>query len=615
MTIQDALRGLTYRCGLLMIFGLLSACGGGGGGSTTTSVDTTSDNGTTNTTQTTWTTRHTGIAGAFYDVLWDGSRYLAVSDGSGLYSSTDGFNWSRVATSGFGGNFSLAYINGLYLSGGDWQTLYTSTDGVNWDSHSLCEVTLGCFNGVYGLAGNAKGFVAVGEEGLLYYSGDGVDWSVQDGLIGTWENFRAAAASPDRFVVVGASNGVIYSDDGMTWTAASFGTATPPTFGEVIWTGSQFVAAGWGSVYTSADGITWTYMSAQYIDGFIWTGTQYESFDYSSSDLLNWSQLPRSSYFYDLDRGLLDLNYRPETGQYVISGGGLVGGQGWMAVSNDGNAWSMVMSSHDMVGATWAGDHFVAIDSSGVLFDSPDGINWASDKIIKTQDDWSSEVYSAIAWSPLYSRYVAVSSARIAVSDDGVNWSNATAPRTGQKVKWLNNQFVVTGFSGTFLTSSDGLVWNSSPVSGSVTTYPNIRDFSWSDTLGLYAAVDLSGSIYTSPDTLNWTEYNAIAPAGLRTIIWAGGQFVAAGDQGTFMTSTDGVTWVDRSGSLSTIYDLTYAAGRYYAISISGRVYVSTDGHTWSEETTDSAKTLIALATDGSRVIALGEDGTITSRP
>lgn len=607
---MDLLRTLALRCVALILLGMLTACGGDSTSPTSDPANTVTP---TDNSQPTWLTRHKGIASAFYDVLWDGNRYLAVSDGSGLYSSTDGLNWERVATNGFGGNFSIAYINGLYLSGGDWQTLYTSQDGINWNSHSLCQTTMGCFSGIYGLAGNTKGYVATGEDGLLYYSSDGTTWLAQDGLVGTFSSFWGAAASPDRFVVVGASNGAIYSDDGLTWTAASFGSATSPTFNDVMWDGTQFVAWGVADVYTSTDGISWNYKSSPYIAQLLWNGTQYENLDYGTTDLVNWTPLPRAGYFSDLDRWVMDMHYLPSTGQYLVAGG-TVDGVGWIAASSDGNAWQMAMSSHAMVGATWAGDHFVAIDNTGVLFDSTDGINWSSDKIIKIALDYISEVYFSIAWSPLHSRYVAVSSARTAVSEDGMNWRDATNGSAGKRVKWLNNQFIgVVPFSGMLTSSSDGLGWSTHTVPSTV-TYPNLEDVAWSDTLGLYATVGLDGTIYTSPDLQNWTEYTTIAPHGLRTIIWAGGQFVAAGDLGTVMTSSNGVDWVDRSGSFSTIYDLTYAAGRYYAISTQGKVYSSSDGRTWGEETSDNSIALNALATNGTRVIALGGQGVISTR-
>ena len=474
MTRRDRFRTFSIYSILTALSFLLLACGGGGGGGGGSNLpgDTQTGGETGGTAATTWTTAHKGVAD-FYEVLWDGRRYLAVSDGSGLYTSTNGVNWVRMETDGFGGNFSIAYVNGLYLSGGDWQTLYTSTDAINWDSHSLCSTSLGCFSHIYGLAGNAIGYVAAGEDGLLYYSSDGAVWEQQDGLVGTWESFRSAAASPERFVVVGAYNGVIYSDDGKTWTEATFDTQPQHAFGDVLWDGKQFVATGWGFIYASADGINWAYQAAEYIVDLTWTGTYYESLGYRSADLVNWTQQSTSmGYILGLDRNYIDFHYLPETGQYLMLGGGVFAGGGWIASSNDAISWEMVMSSHDMVGATWTGDHFMAVDSTGVLFESVDGKNWNSNKIIQIEGDSISEDYKAIAWSPVHSRYVAISTARTAVSDDGVNWSNATNGGSGHRVKWRNNRFLKTNqYSGEISISSDGLAWDSYPVTTSIRVF------------------------------------------------------------------------------------------------------------------------------------------------
>lgn len=617
MRIQDRLKTIAPRICVIALAGLLTACGGGGSSSTDTATQT--DPSTTSSTSTTWVTRQQGISGGFTGVVWDGDKYLAVSDGSGLYSSQDGINWQRVSTSGFGGNFNIAYKNGMYLSGGDWQTVYTSADGVNWDSHSLCETTTGCFSEIYALTGNVSGYVAAGEDGLLYFSSDGSSWSVQDGFAGAYESFLSAAASPDRFVVAGTGRGVIYSDSGTVWSEGVFDTTTTPLLLEVIWTGTQFVGVGYDGIYASTDGATWTFKSAQTAEHIVWTGTQYETLSYSSTDLVNWTVLPRSQRFYDTDRLVQAFHYLPATGQYLMAGGDYTTDLGWIASSPDGSTWSMDISSHDMTAVTWAGDHFEAIDGTGVLFESTDGVEWSSSSLIKIEGDGIVETYKDIAWSPSLSRYIAVSSQRIATSLDGKSWTdtgvNHGAVGGFTVAKWLNNQFVVTGYNGFFDISSDGVNWSSPGISGDITTTPVIQDVAWSDMLGLYAAVDLSGTVYTSPDASNWTEYNAVAPNGLRAITWGGGQFVAVGTSGTVMTSPDGVNWTDRSGSYSSFYDVLYDGGYYYAVSSSGEQYISSDGYSWGLETTDNAEALAALASNGSRVIAVGSKGTITSRP
>ncbi|OYW69124.1 MAG: hypothetical protein B7Z21_01750, partial [Verrucomicrobiales bacterium 32-60-5] len=101
---------------------------------------------------------------------------------------------------------------------------------------------------------------------------------------------------------------------------------------------------------------------------------------------------------------------------------------------------------------------------------------------------------------------------------------------------------------------------------------------------------------------------------------------VAAGDGGAISTSTDGVTWTPRSVTefASNIYFRAAAwdgsqfilVGEDYNFTISawvGVVYTSTDGATWTRRFlgTTASSQLYGVASNGSRAVAVGNNGTV----
>jgi photosystem II stability/assembly factor-like uncharacterized protein len=69
---------------------------------------------------------------------------------------------------------------------------------------------------------------------------------------------RGAAASQTAQVVVGDAGTILGSTDGgVTWTPRTSGTTFP--LRRVVWTGSEFLAAGsTGRLLRSPDGVAWT---------------------------------------------------------------------------------------------------------------------------------------------------------------------------------------------------------------------------------------------------------------------------------------------------------------------------------------------------------------------
>ncbi len=101
----------------------------------------------------------------------------------------------------------------------------------------------------------------------------------------------------------------------------------------------------------------------------------------------------------------------------------------------------------------------------------------------------------------------------------------------------------------------------------------------------------------------------------LRASAGGGGVTVVVGDGMRALSSTDGVTWVDRqvpgTGRLNAV---TYGAGVFVAVSNSGDAYTSPDGVTWTKRSTGVAAPLTGVAYGGKlapKFMAVGAGSTL----
>ena len=187
--------------------------------------------------------------------------------------------------------------------------------------------------------------------------------------------------------------------------------------------------------------------------------------------------------------------------------------------------------------------------------------------------------------------------ANTAVLDAQTSWTAVTAPTTQDlwSACYGGGQFVAVGTGGTILTSPDGIAWSqrSSGVSlwlvgvcfgqslASVVTVPgNGTTYTYQD---LFVAVGDRGTILTSTDGIAWTPHNSGTTQRLNgvafvstvngTISGASGQgFVVVGEGGTVCTSVDGLTWTARNVGVSGW--LRGVSGAYSPFSTNSGAYV-----------------------------------------
>jgi len=90
----------------------------------------------------------------------------------------------------------------------------------------------------------------------------------------------------------------------------------------------------------------------------------------------------------------------------------------------------------------------------------------------------------------------------------------------------------------------------------------------------------------------NLKEQNSSTYLYLFGVAFGGGRFVAVGDGGVIISSSDGKTWTlhhknpwcqGGSACYSAFQDIAYGAGRFVSVSTRGQVMVSEDGFNWVE--------------------------------
>lgn len=196
-------------------------------------------------------------------VIWDGTRFVAVTQRGTVMFSNDGDLWEEYHSSVATRFQRLAYSGDRYatLGGlGEANTVYMSDDGRTW----LEAISSGSdFLTDINYANNK--LLACGENGIIFIGGDIVGaWGfVGDSVTLTsvlWDGSRYLASSIDQ---------VYTSDDGGTWInlTDTVSTENLPTISRMIWTGEQYVAVGnlmlpqaglGGYVSTSPDAVIWT---------------------------------------------------------------------------------------------------------------------------------------------------------------------------------------------------------------------------------------------------------------------------------------------------------------------------------------------------------------------
>lgn len=118
---------------------------------------------------------------------------------------------------------------------------------------------------------------------------------------------------------------------------------------------------------------------------------------------------------------------------------------------------------------------------------------------------------------------------------------------------------------------------------------------------------------------LPWTVRQYSVFGNLNSVVWGNLQYVAVGDNGTIISSSEGVYWgILGSGTIHNLNGIAFdGVTTYVAVGDNGVVLVSTNGINWGPGTSGILNQLLAIAwsSDLNLFIAVGVDGIILSSP
>lgn len=570
-----------------------------------------------------------GAGPTYNDVIWDGSRFIAVGDG--VISSTDGSHWSLVSVPDAAAHFwsAITVLAGTYVVVGSGGTeVLRSTDAVTWNL-----VSTGVFAdpsstiSLQGVGTNGSNlFVASGYEtatsgtptqgDVVLTSPDGQTWTQQTlpnhGLDDYNAGFTNNVAWNSTIFVTGGGNGLYTSPDGVTWTALDFTTILPPNrvawiFGRIAFLNGQFVAVGADipssvtvgdnqiAVFTSSNGTTWAshdlaaLQSSYYgLSGVAYTGSQYVAAGsqaaYSSSDASTWT--------------LQSSGTQTNLSTCIFQGAGkdVVPGDGGTVTSSDGTTWPATPVSYARVFAqtgngcgAYGNGHYVTLFSQGVgeVFSSTDGTTWVDSP---TTTDltfqsvaWNGSEFLAIGYGTGTNRPAAVDT-----SPDGGFWAPVTptgfpsgpvsfAPPGG--LIYANGQFVTWGTAAgaAFIAASaDGLAWRQASVTG-LPAGATILSVAFGSGAYLALADESDGTslVFSSSDGLKWTAVRGNIPKETwTTLIWGNQEFMAVGVDPTTgqgvaaQGNAAGTSWQTAQLQDSPqLNDVIWDGGKYIAVS------------------------------------------------
>lgn len=199
----------------------------------------------------TWVAKTSGTAANLFGVTTPGAgSYVAVGAGGATLFSGDGSAWTVATSATTKTLYAATYGAGRYVAVGANGAVVTSTDGSTWQAVTVNTtsdlrgvafglVTTFTVTGTTTTTTQTNTFVAVGTNGTLLTSTDGLTWTLRTPI--STKNMNAVTYG-GQFVAVGDAGSIYSSADGITWLAQSSGTLND--LNAITRTNSGYTAVG-----------------------------------------------------------------------------------------------------------------------------------------------------------------------------------------------------------------------------------------------------------------------------------------------------------------------------------------------------------------------------------
>jgi hypothetical protein len=199
---------------------------------------------------------------------------------------------------------------------------------------------------------------------------------------------------------------------------------------------------------------------------------------------------------------------------------------------------------------------------------------------------------------------------------DLVNFKNQGGLRTPSltAIAYGSNNFAAVSRSSEIATTPDGKQW----TSRSTDVLLGFNHVAFAN--GKFVSVGRNGAIRTSDDDgVTWQlPANSPTTSELNGSAGNGSQWVAVGGTpgaGVIVGSQDGSVWSSATPGTNILYGVTYGNNQFVAVGESGRILTSTNGQTWNLATNKYTDTLYGVAYGNNLFIAVGANGRILYSP
>lgn len=225
-----------------------------------------------------------------------------------------------------------------------------------------------------------------------------------------------------------------------------------------------------------------------------------------------------------------------------------VGDNGLVLVSQEMKDWEKnTISIANLTDVTWVSNLnmkqlYMAVGNNGSIYSSSDGLVWTLETVISGINMIDSTTFQTgnskivVAGEGTMYTYDGITWTEIVVN----NYTNLKAIASG----YSGLNFTVVGVGGKdIMASLDGETW----IYNETTPPDNLNDIAYSQSVGIFVAVGENGLIMSSTNGESWEVETSGVIDRLNGVFTFGGDFIAVGDGGTILFSKDGKTWVDRS--------------------------------------------------------------------
>lgn len=282
--------------------------------------------------------------------------------------------------------------------------------------------------------------------------------------------------------------------------------------------------------------------------------------------------------------------------------------------STDGISWTVfTIDATPKADVHFANGLFVAVGSSGSIVTSPDGTTWTaspSSGVVTTQQ------LNGVHYNASAALWVAVGNAGtiITATDPTGTWTLQTSGTIGSlnEVTYFNNLWVVNNAGGGVLTSPNATAWTarSTNIAGAgVGIAASATRLIITGTSGQFGSSE-DGLTYTSRTNNNNATLNGIA-YGAGVYVSVGGNINGSG----YIATIDGAGTVTRreSGIAQGINNVKFGLGKFFAVTNGNTTQVrsSTNGVTWSGVTAGGNSVFnLGISEEQNRIIVMRSGNT-----